>query len=242
MAHILNIVFITTLVIVIGGGLGYLIWIKTRPKKMTWKAYVYQLGDGIIPSKIVDGKPTSIETKDLKPFMMDTLEKTEKDHGVEIYRLQKLNKTTPAVTSDCVDYWGQDRRYVNILLHEGNTTLLKKGYDTRGRILFNPMPYERMNMIQNEISIKKDRLKPTKDILERISPWVIAGILIIGLVAIGYFTIQGFVEISDNLGGAIEEFGKQYKEAAQLYKEAWNCKPVPDAIANSVNTGPPSIT
>ena len=89
-----------------GGGLGYLIFLKTRPKKETWNARIYQLGEGVRePKRDKEGKIiTDIKLQDLKPYGKDILEKVEKGKGITVWRLQKLNKTTPAVEGDVVEY------------------------------------------------------------------------------------------------------------------------------------------
>lgn len=199
---VLGIVIATALITIIGGGIGYFLYLKTRPKKETWIAEVYQLGEGLRESVLdKDGKPkTSLQLNDLRPYALDTLEKIDKEPGITIFRLQKLNKTTPAVTGDVVDYWGEGKKKVTVLLHKGGCTLLKKGYDkSSGEVVFNPLQHSRINIIKEEMSIRKDRLHKEKDILEAITPWIVAGICMLGLVALAYTMIEGFIEISENI-------------------------------------------
>lgn len=210
MPNILVLIAVIISVIVVGGLAGYFLWIKTRPKKIIWKANVYQLGEGIRPP-IMDKKGkiiSDIKLRDLRPYTMDILEKLEKDHGVVIYRLVKLNKVTPQVTSDCVDYWGEKDKRVSVLLHEDTCTLLKKGYDNDASLVFNPMPHDRTNMIKSEIAIRKDRLHKEKDILQAITPWIITGICIIGLIGISYILGSSFVEMSENIKEAMGTSGR----------------------------------
>lgn len=199
---ILGIVIATALITIVGGGIGYFLYLKTRPKKETWIAEVYQIGEGIREPKLnKKGEPiTPIKLNDLRPYALDTLEKIDKEPGITIYRLQKLNKTTPAVTGDVVDYWGEGKKKVVVLLHKGGCTLLKKGYDnSSGEIIFNPLPHSRINIIKEEMAIRKDRLHKEKDILQAITPWIIAGICMLGLVALAYVMIEGFITISENI-------------------------------------------
>jgi hypothetical protein len=55
------------------------------------------------------------------------------------------------------------------------------------------------------MAIRKDRLQKEKDILQAITPWIVTGICMLGLVAIAYVQINGFIEISDNLKVASEQ-------------------------------------
>jgi len=220
MVSILAAVLTTIVVFLVGSGIGYLIWIKTRPKKLTWKCYVYQMGDGIIPGKKDKaGNLITISLHDMKPYMTDTLERVEKDHGVEIYNLQRLNKTTPAVDANCVEYWGKDEKVVRAILVGASVTLLKSSYDNLNNQVFIPMPYERMNMIKDEIAMRKDRTKPTKDILEKISPWVVAGILVLGLVSIAYFIGGSYVEMSENFKEGADKLDNSLENVANIIRD-----------------------
>jgi hypothetical protein len=200
MVSILGIVVVTFSVLVVGCILGYVIWLKTRPVKETWDAEIYQLSEGVRPPKI-DAKGnviSDLKLQDLRPYARDVLEKVEKAHGIVVYRLQKLNRTTPAVENDVVEYWGQGSKKVSVLYQRSGLTLMKKGYDkATGEMIFDPLPYSRINLIKNEMAIRKDRLQKEKDILEAISPWIVAGICMLGLVAIAYTLIQGWVELAD---------------------------------------------
>lgn len=199
---ILSIVIVTALITIIGGGIGYFLYLKTRPKKETWIAEVYLVGEGIREPRLnKKGEPiTPVKLNDLRPYALDILEKIDKEPGITIYRLQKLNKTTPAVTGDVVDYWGEGKKKVAVLLHKGGCTLLKKGYDkSSGEIIFNPLQHSRINIIKEEMSIRKDRLHKEKDILQAITPWIVAGICMLGLVALAYTMVEGFIKISENI-------------------------------------------
>ena len=207
MGIILTAVIATTIVTVVGGGIAYFLYLKTRPKKETWVAKIYQVGEGVRePKRDKKGKIlVTLKIRDLRPYASDVLEKIDKPPGITIYRLQKLNKTTPAVTGDVVDYWGEGKKEVAVLLHKGSCTLLKKGYSKEtGEIIFDPLPHSRINIIKEEMSIRKDRLQKEKDILQAITPWIVAGICMLGLVALAYIMVEGFIEISDNIAQVTE--------------------------------------
>lgn len=219
MVNILGLVIATIVVMGLGGAGGYLIWIFTRPKKQTWSARVYQLGDGV-REPIIDKKGKVISTlklNDLKPYAIDVIEKINKAPGITIYRLQKLNKTTPSITADVVDYWGEKRKEVAVLLLKDSTTLLKKGYDKfTGEAIFRPLSYDRVNMMKSEMAIRKDRLQKQKDILQAITPWIVAGITILGLVAITYVLVQGYIEIVEKSNEAVKYSADKLLEVERM--------------------------
>jgi len=201
MVNLVGLVIGTLVVCIVGGSIGYLLWLKTRPAKETWHAKIYQLSDGIRPPRTKDGVIVGdIPLQDLRPYATDVLEKVEKDKGIIVYRLQKLNKATPAVESDVVEYWGEGKREISVLMHKGGCTLLKKGYDKEsGEAIFDPLPHSRINLIKSEMAIRKDRLAKEKDILQAITPWIVTGICMLGLVAIAYVQINGYIQISEDL-------------------------------------------
>ena len=205
MVSITAIVITSFIIMTVGGGLGYLIYLKTRPKKEVWIAKVYQLGKGVKPPVQNDkGEVVSdLRLNDLIPYSKDFIEKIEKDHGVIVYRLQKMNLAVPAIKSSVVEFWGKDQSEVHCLYHDSEIALLEKGYDNKtGKEIFHPIGQTKMNMITSNIAIRKDRLTQTKDVLSAITPWIVAGICMLGLVSIAYFNISGFIEMSDNLESA----------------------------------------
>ena len=210
MGLILNVVIATIIVSGLGGGAFYLLWLKTRPKKETWTAKIYRLGEGIRDPEVKDGKVISeLRLQDLQPYALDTLEKVEKAPGITIFKLQKLHKTTPAVEGDVVDYWGEGKKEVNVLIHKGQCTLLRRGYHKEsGELIFNPLPHSRINLIKSEMAIRKDRLQKEKDIMQAITPWIVTGICMLGLVAIAYTMVSGFVEMSEHFENAVLDSDK----------------------------------
>jgi len=222
MVNILAIVLGTVVVSGLGMAIGYLIWLKTRPKKMTWKARVYQPGKGIRPLITKDGKPVSkIRLVDLKPYTKDVIEKVERSPGITVYQLVKLEKSVPAVTTDAVEFWGEKEKEVSVLLEDENATILTKGYDKEtGNLIFRPMPHSRINMIKGEVATRKDRLRREKSLLEAVTPFVVAGILAVSLFAIAYIIINGFVQMSENISNSQQIASANNKEAAQIVARA----------------------
>lgn len=218
MGDFLILIGIFGIIALFGGGGAYWIWLKTRTPKLTWEAEIYTLSDGI-RSSVKDKKGniiSNLELRDLKFFMHDVVEKINVAEEGEIYRLQKLRKTISAVTNDYVEILGQNKRVI-VLLQDNSCTLLKRGYDESiGRVVFQPMSYDRMSMIRSEMAIREDRLEGTKNILERILPWVVTGMLIFGMVGIAWVQVQGSLKMTElNLEGqtlisnALDELGQR---------------------------------
>ena len=223
MVNILAIVGITIGVALLGGGAFYLLWLWTRPKKIHWQARIYQLGEGVKPP--VKNKRGEIVSKlrlnDLRPYAKDVITRVEKKGGVTYYELETLGKTVPAVTSDVVEVWGEKEKIVDVLIVEDSCTLLKKGYDkVTGQEIYQPLPHSRTNQIKAEIVLRKERLQERKDILQAITPWIVTGIAMLGMVGITYFLISGAVEISANLKEGQKEIGDSLVEAAKINREA----------------------
>lgn len=207
--------------LLIGVGFGYWFWLKFKPKKQTWRAKIYQVGDGIQP-RIKDKHGnwiSDIRLRDLRCHGIDTLERTEQEKGIVIYKLLKLNKTTPEVTADCVDYWGEKDKEVSVLMQGENCTLLKKGYDNASNMIFRPLPYDKVNMIINQMSIRKDRLQKDKNLLSEILPYITIVISLLTLIGLAYLNGQAFVTISENNKEALKTNDEALIKASENYKE-----------------------
>ena len=199
---IIIIVVIGFIILAIGGGIGFWIWLATRTKKMTWKALVYQLGDGEI------NYANKYRLGELKCYTEDIIEKIDKKNGTTNFWLQKMKKAVPVVTADCVEVWSSNNKVVRVLLQEDTCTLLKAGYDKNiGEIIFKPMPHDRINMIKTEQSERKERIQDKKDILSAIMPFVTIGISMIALVIAVYIIVQGSIEASENNMLASQDIG-----------------------------------
>lgn len=246
MANVVMIIILTLVVSGVGGGVGFWIWYLTRPKKITWKARCYQIGDGVKPIiKDKTGKIISdLKLTDLKPYATDVLEKTIRGHGRTIFRLQKLNITTPEVTADCVEYWGENNKIVDILIDGENATILKKGYDKRtGTEIFRPMRQDRINTITENMLLKKDRLTKEKDILTAITPWVVTGMAVIGLVLITYIIGNALLKISEVNSEGLNKIAEKVLEiTGKLENVCSNTKDLNSNLntnSNNVQQNPP---
>lgn len=208
-------------------GLGYFLWIKTRPKSISWKADVYIEGGGKLED-ITDSKGKKVgeqmQMKGIRPYTQDVIERIEKGHGKVIYRLVKLNKTTPEIDGDCVDYWGADNKRVAVLIKGETCTILRKGFnpaaDSKGNLVFDPMPYEKVNMITNQMAIKRDNIFKEKDVLAAVLPYVAVVAAVIGLVAIGWVMGKSYVDMSENFKEAQAHNDEALIEASQTMADA----------------------
>lgn len=186
-------VVIAVVVVVLGLGGGGMAWLyfATRPKKVSWVGEIYRCSESTF-------KCGGAELSKLNFVGVDVLEKVEHESGKTIYRLVGLNRTTPSPSDDTILKMPDGKERVRVLLDGENATLLKSGYDVgRGLEVFNPVPYDRINLIQNNIQVKKDRLRKEKDILTAITPWIVIGISMLGFVAMSYFMAGGYVKASD---------------------------------------------
>lgn len=198
---IMIVVAIAFVILAVGGGIAYWLWLQSRPKKLVWKAKVYQLGDGVIPA--IKGRKGQVlfnyKLTDLRPFTMDTIQKVDRKTGATYYWLTRLKKAVPVVTADCVEVWNQANKEVKVLLDGDTCTILKGGYDVKTAMeIFRPLPHSRINMIKTEIAERNARIEETKDILQQIAPFMVAVIMGISLVSIAYFQGAAAIKISDN--------------------------------------------
>jgi hypothetical protein len=186
------------IVLAIGGGIGYWLWIASRPKKMTWNAMVWQVGDATIKHDEEGKIINQYELAELIPYTEDIIEKVDKKNGATHYWLQKMKKATPVVTADCVNKWTNNKKIVNVLLDGDTCTLLKFGYDKKlARLIFRPMPHDRLNMINTETAERKVRIEDTKDILSQIFPYISLAIFALAIVVVAYFNAQAGIKIAE---------------------------------------------
>ena len=244
MNMIIGLVIVLAIVVLLGGGGFLLFYLKSRPKKETWKAEIYQLADGDKQVTIRNGKVKErINLADLRPYGQDSIEKVEIDTGITLYRLKRLNKKVPPVQSSVVEYWGKDDRRVKVLYHKGAFTLMKSGYDSESSTtVFDPLSHDRIDLIKGEIAMRKDRLRNEKNVLEAISPWIVAGILMVGIIAVAYISGNSFVATSKNYqeGSAkISEELKAWRDAGIIGRGAKSVTP-PD-VGRQEPDPPPSI-
>jgi hypothetical protein len=220
----------------IGGGIGWFLWYKAKPKARTWIARCYTLSEGIQNRRVLEKKRATnynIKLKDLKPYTIDTLKKITGKTDT-IYKLVKQNLTTGAVTADMVDYWGKDKREVNVLISGDTATLMKKSFDYElGEIIFRPMDRERIEMIKSEMAVQTARYEETKGLLASVLPWVAVGFIAMALVATAYFQADVWIKTGDkmteiSLGVAPAQPKEEETADQKLGKRPAESKPPPD--------------
>lgn len=219
---LISIFFITSFILIVGGGVGYWLYKRSRKPKETYKAYVYQLSQGKRVIRNKNGDIISkIRLRDLQPFSVDVLERVEVDTGVIRYRLQKLNKPTPQIGNNTVEFWGKKEKIVNVLFHDGACTLLEKGYDeSTASQIYHPIPYDRINVVKDELTEKLSQIDPhKKDILQAVAPYAVAIISLMMIVAIAYFSVEGMIKISDNMEKASKTLSKSMEKIAGVDPE-----------------------
>lgn len=210
----LQAIIVSFFVIVVGGGIGYLIYLQFRRKKQKWKAVVYKLSDAVFSfqrdkaGKIID----DIELNKLSPFAVDTLIKDDN----KLY-LHSLGKTVSEVGADSINdlrsvipeekkglfgifkSGNKFGRYVEILYQEDTCTILRTGYDKRtGAKVFRPMPYDRSNALTNDYALKKRRYEETKDGWIQALPWITAVIALIAIVVVAVLMTNSFTKMSES--------------------------------------------
>jgi len=241
---VVGIIIVGFIILAIGGGIGYWIWLVTRTEKMTWKALVYQLGDGKIACL------DKYTLNELRPYTEDIIEKIDKKNGATHYWMQKMKKAVPVITADCVEVWGigKNSKVVRVLLQEDTCTILKAGYDSSiGEQIFRPLPHDRINMIKTELSERKERIQDKKDILSAIAPFVTIGISMIALVIAIYIIVQGAIESSQNNKEGSIAVGESVNRLSQAMLIVYGYDPqtlnntLNNTDAREVNAGDPPM-
>lgn len=232
MVSIFTFIVILFATLFIGGGGGLLLWYGTRPKKLSWIANVYQVGEGI---KSIDkdklGRPIQpFELKDLIPYIRDILVREDEAEGITFYSLKKLRLTCSAVTADMVENWGKQKE-VDVLLDGSTATVMKRGYDAKtGTEVFRPMPRERIELIKSELTIKKNRRQQKKDLLAALALPIMIGFAVFAILGSVFLAVQGWEE-SNKIRAQIQaESDEAMVLASQNYREG--AVAVADAVAN----------
>ena len=242
MVNVIGIIVLSAAIFGLGGGGFYILWLITRPKKMTWKARVYQPQEGIKPP-VKDKRGNTVsdyQISDLREFATDVIERVNKGVGITVHRLVKLQKVVPAVTGDVIENWGDKEKYVNVLFDGDACTLLTRGYDrTSGSKIFRPIPHDAANMIKTEVAIRQERLQAEKDVLQAITPWIIFGIAAVCIVALAYVLGSSWVDISENIEAGQVYAADRQVESAKIYRDALHGKLRSEDVGDVVEADPP---
>ena len=211
MVNYLILILIVAVVTIVGGGAGYLLWLKTRPKKRHFSAKIYTIAEGRSIKRLKKGG--NIKLHDLNPYAMDIVEVIQKKAGV-ITRLKGLKKIISDIDPEVVENWGKDSKVVNCVYNKGEILILKKRFDKdNNTLIFDPLPQSRVNLIKTEIRERQNRLKDEKDLLAAVTPWIVAGIIMVGLVACSWIMTEGYLKISTASASAANENRKTIESA-----------------------------
>jgi len=249
MAELLNLGTFIALTFIVVFGLGVGIWKYTRPKAVHWTAHVYQRAKGIRPPlKNRKGEYIrKISLCDLKPYMIDVLREEVKDKGITVFELAQLKITTPPVTADNVEVWGEEK-IVRVLYENGVATLLESGYDAETQhIVFNPIPRSRMDQIRSDLAVKRENLSTKEtDILTKVLPFAALIMGALAMIGIAYLSVNGFIKISDTMA---ESSAKQAEVTLKLVETIEKLDPESNIINRGSSTNndrqqiptPPSV-
>jgi len=227
MNDLLGAILMPTIGVIFGIGLAIIIYRIAFPSiSEKWSARCWQVGEGIRKKKKnLKGNKIMFnrKIKDLIPYCEDVIIKKEhkKTQSVTFY-LKKLKIPINAVTADLVSKWGKDRREVDVLVQNGQATLMSKGYDYQtGEKIFQPIPLDTMEMIKTDILIKQERRRKEKEnVWEIIGRWATYIFLGIVIIFISYIYIQKAVDISETFAETIKAQSEAQVELAKINKEA----------------------
>jgi len=224
MDQIIYVAIAIFIVFTLGGGIGFWLWWSLGRKRVqSWSANVYQLGQGIQPPIKKKGKlVANYRLADLVPYTKDTIIGRRDKSGATKYILKKLGKAVPNVSAIVVEKWGPKSKIVDVLIDGDTATLLKKGYDRKvAARIFTPMPHDRVTMIKTEMQERRDKIEQKKDTLGQITTWVVVGFWCLTLLSITYFSVNGFVKMSDNLKSTSLELAKAQVKSAEIYRQIY---------------------
>lgn len=193
-------------------GIAYFIFIKSRPKKVTWNARIFERSGSMEDYVTKDGKVIdAIPTESLRLIGTDIVEKVDMGKGLSPYRLQKYNAPLPEILAKHTHILPSGQREVWVIKDGESFSLLTPGVDKSSRMVFRAADYDLSNMMLNQYHIKLNRLAHKKDTAKALMSLI--GIIIVcaALVACAY-----------SIGGAWTESLENQKEIAKINEEASN--------------------
>lgn len=206
MVNVLHVVLVTAGATIIPVALGYWLWVKTRPRKLSWTAFVYQSSE----AKFKLGKDNKAELSKLVPYARDTLIREENKKGVVIFKLVTLNKAVPEPTPDVVELLPNLGKVVRVLYKDDVCTLIKTGYDSaRGGDIWNPLPYDKYTSLKNDMALQLERVQEKKDLLAQLLPYVAIIIAFMAIIGLGFI-----------MGSSNVKVAKENRIASEIQAEA----------------------
>lgn len=195
------------IVLVLGLGIFFVfneIILKKKAKRTFYFAEIYGLRDGV-------RKENNIELQDLVLLDTDKLRASEYPDGRTVYELLKTGKTVPAVEVTSVDKLsinGKTVKRVKVLLVKDSCTLLAGSYNKSvGDMVFEPIKYDTMTSVANDIHVKTNRYKNKADIWSKITPIISIVLSIIAVVAIVVINGNTMAKVAQSNAAAAAELG-----------------------------------
>ena len=210
--------------------LGYFIWVKTRGKKLSWVAFIWQESDakfsvfkkkeGILNAEI-SVEEGAKKLSRLQLYARDVLIRDERSKGNVIFRLVSLNKTVGEPTPDTITVMPNVGKVVNVMYKGDTCTLLRNGYDSEsGEKIWQPLPYDRYNALKNDMGIQLERVQQRKDLLAQLLPYVAIVIAFMAIIGLGYMAGSSQVKVAKENRVAAEMLADAYLQSAELYRDA----------------------
>jgi len=233
---LLGVIFGFIIILGIGGGGFYWLWVRSRTKKITYDARIYEVSGELTPLRDPEGLIIQqLDLKVLKPYATDIIERVELGHKITTYRLIKLNRPVPEVTAECITFWGKNKREINVLKDGDNFTLMRMGCDKNRNLVFEPLPYDLSNMLLNQYSLKEERYQKEKNALQAITPWIIAGVVMMGLVMLGYVLGESWIKVSENNAQSVLLQTESGKEMTDVLLEVAKVIKSDQCITDTIN-------
>lgn len=221
--------FVMVGVLLVAFIVGVVIYRAGRKKAKTWNVRVYGVstaeriirddkGDKIAIKRKGDKTAQPLKLQNLDLLGIDVLKKINTKKGV-IFELQKLGKTVPAPNIE--DEVKLDKMSEINVIYDGNSsTILKPGYNRQsGELIYQPVPYDTVTMMINDMQTKKDRKKAKTTMLQAILPYVAIVMGFLAMIAIAYISIEGQVKISQELSSGMKEMQEKQLEANNEFKQ-----------------------
>jgi len=191
-------------------GAAYFIFLKSRPKKITWDAKIFERSGSMENYVTKDGKKMdAIPTESIRLIGTDIIEKVDMGKGLSPYRLQKYNAPIPEILAKHTQILPNGRKEVWVLKDGESFSLMTPGVDQESRMVFRAADYDLSNMMLNQYHIKMSRLAHKKDTAKALMSLI--GIIIVcaALVACAY-----------SIGGAWTESLQSQEKIAKINLES----------------------
>lgn len=181
-------------------GIGYWFYIKSRPKKETYHAEIYEEVGKVSPLFDNDGKQVDcIPINSLKLVSIDVIDKIEVGKGLSPYRLVKANESISEIRGEHLTNMPDGKRKVHVLKKGVSYTLMTYGTDPVGRLVFRPLPYSVSTMLLHNYHLKKTRNQDTKDHVKMLLALAMVITVMFGMIGMAYFLGQAWMKSAEQI-------------------------------------------